>query len=475
MRNGLLVVLLLLATPVAAQDLHTRVDTALAEAGPGPRFGLVVADEAGQEIIARDPTGRYIPASNTKMFSTAAAFANLTDIDAPDAKGGAAVWMEGKDVVLIGNGDARLSSAKDCTVDCLATLADAIAAKTKRVRDVIGDDTAFPDQRWPQGMSWNNIPTRSGTGISALTLDSNEFHVIARPGRPGEAPNLELSGYYTVENSATTVSGKAADLSFDRLPFERTVRLTGTIGAEADPELVRFGIDDPAHYAAWTLAEMLKARGVKVRGKIVVRHRAAEPNDDPAIRKDTPPVVNAPQPGEIKLTPPPIAEDLKHINKVSQNLHADLVLRRVGLVRGTGSTQDGLAEVRAMLAKAGLPRTAYDFSDGSGMSTYNRISPRGMVTFLRWIAAQPWGVQYRDTLPIGGLDGTLSRRFKGTSLEGKVFAKTGTINATNALSGWMTAKSGKTLTFAFYANDVPEGVSGTKAMDAALVLIAEAN
>lgn len=109
------------------------------------------------------------------------------------------------------------------------------------------------------------------------------------------------------------------------------------------------------------------------------------------------------------------------------------------------------------------------------MSTYNRIAPRGMVTLLRWIAAQPWGAGWRETLPVGGVDGTLARRFKGTSLEGRIFAKTGSLNATSALAGYMLGKSGKLLTFAIYANDIPSGSSGTPMMDAALVAIAEAN
>jgi D-alanyl-D-alanine carboxypeptidase/D-alanyl-D-alanine-endopeptidase (penicillin-binding protein 4) len=108
-----------------------------------------------------------------------------------------------------------------------------------------------------------------------------------------------------------------------------------------------------------------------------------------------------------------------------------------------------------MLEAAGVPRTAWDLSDGSGMSSYNRVAPRGAAKMLRWIAAQPWGAAWRASLPIGGVDGTLSKRFKGTLLEGKVFAKTGTLNATNALSGYLIARSGKTLTFSTFANDVP--------------------
>jgi D-alanyl-D-alanine carboxypeptidase/D-alanyl-D-alanine-endopeptidase (penicillin-binding protein 4) len=109
------------------------------------------------------------------------------------------------------------------------------------------------------------------------------------------------------------------------------------------------------------------------------------------------------------------------------------------------------------------------------MSVYNRVAPRGMTTLLRWIAAQPWGGAFRETLPIGGVDGTLAKRFKGGPLEGRLFAKTGTLNGTNALSGYLLTKSGRTLTFSAFANDVPDGVSGTKIIDSALELIASDN
>ena len=109
------------------------------------------------------------------------------------------------------------------------------------------------------------------------------------------------------------------------------------------------------------------------------------------------------------------------------------------------------------------------------MSTYNRVAPRGVVRFLRWIDTRPWAAAWRATLPVGGVDGTLARRFRGTALESRLFAKTGGLNATTALSGYMIARSGRTLLFAFYANDIPDGASATAAMDAALVLIAEQN
>lgn len=478
-RAAMLAIALTIAAPAAAEaPLQERVEAKLAEAGSGTRFGLVVATEDGRELIAINPDGRFIPASNTKMFSTAAAFVALEGIDRADAAGGAAVRLEDgrvPNVILKGHGDARLSSAPDCVANCLAALADAVAARTRVVGDVVGDDSLFPDQRWSPGMSWNNIPSRYGTATSALTIDDNEFVIRVVPGAAGEAPRVELLPYYEVDNRVVTVATGKTEISSDRMPGSNLVRLTGTILAGDKVETLRLSIDDPAHFAAWRLKSMLVARGVKVTGKVDVRHRRPSDIDDPEKRRGAPPP-RVPEPVWLaRLTPPPLIEDLKEINKVSQNLHAELALRRAGLVAGTGSIADGIEVVERFMDEAGVPRTAWDLSDGSGMSTYNRLAPRGVIGFLRWTSAQPWGAAWRETLPIAGVDGTLSNRFKGTSLEKRLFAKTGTLNATNALSGYMIAKSGKTLIFSAYANDVPESVRATRFMDAALEMIAEAN
>jgi D-alanyl-D-alanine carboxypeptidase/D-alanyl-D-alanine-endopeptidase (penicillin-binding protein 4) len=469
------------APAVHAQTASSDPATILAEAGPGTRWGLVVTDPDGREIVAIDPDGRFMPASNTKIFTTAAAMWRMADGSFPDgANGGARVRiMPGEDgapdVVLEGMGDARLSSAKDCVTDCLAELADKLAMKVRTVRDVIGDDTAFPDERWSPGMSWNNIPTSSGTGISALTVNDNEIAATVTAGARGAPPKVSLPSYYMLENHALTVPGGEDALVYDRAPNRRTLVLSGTIGIDAKPKTFQLGVDDPAHYAAWLLRDMLVARGVKVTGDVRARHRPLLPSDDPKLRGDAPAVRPPGQSAIAQLAPAPLAEDIATINKVSQNLHAELLLRRFGRIAGTGSIADGQVVVRSMLDQAGVPPHAVSLSDGSGMSSYNRVSPRGMTTLLRWIERQPWGGEWRKTLPVGGTDGTLSRRFANTPLAGRIFAKTGTLNATNALAGYMIAASGKELVFAIYANDVPDDVRATAIMDRALLAIAAAN
>ncbi len=475
MHRSLFGVALAIAMPAIAQgppSLQQQVEARLREVGPGTRFGLVVADAQGREIVAIAPTDRFIPASNTKMFTVAAALSTLTGFDRPDVASSTTVRLEGKrrrDVVLTGYGDARLSSAPDCAVDCLATLADAVAARTGTVGTIVGDATWFPDQRWSAGMSWNNVSERSGTGVAALSLDSNELPLRITPGVVGAPPLIEVGPYLVVENRAVTVASGPTTLDVARLPFERTVRLVGTIAVGAPAETIALGIDDPAHYAAWSLERMLKARGVKVTGPVSSRYRASLPPETPL-----PALPPTPEP-LARAVPPPLEADLVKIDKASQNLHAELLLRRVGRQRGDGSVASGLAVVQSMLTGAGIPRAAYDFADGSGMSTYNRIAPRGTVAFLRWVATQPWGAQFRATLPIGGVDGTIARRFIDTPLAGRIFAKTGGLNATSALSGYMIARSGRELTFSVVANDVPQGQRAIPTIDAVLTMIAQAN
>ena len=465
-------------TSPAPVPLQTTVEQKLAEGPPGSRFGMLVTTLDGEVLVSIAPDQRFIPASNTKMFTTAIAYAELPALQQTAKGAGVRLEQAGgaTDVVLHGRGDAVLSSADDCKTDCLQTLADAVAARTRHVRNIVGDDSWFPDERWSPGMSWNNIQSRYGTGVSALTLDDNELVVKLAPGTIGAPPAIQAPGYYAIENLVTTVAGKTDDIEAFRMPNSRILRLTGTVGAEVAPMTLRYGIDDPAHYAAWRLGELLRARGVRVDGAVDVRHRALTAADDPEKRKGAAAALPVEPVMLAELPAPSLAENMVRINKESQNLHTELMLRRVSRHTGSGSIADGQAVMKKVMTEAGLPTTGYHFADGSGMSSYNRITPRAAVGLLSWIARQPWGMAWRGTLPIAGRDGTLQNRFKGTILEGKLFAKTGSLNASRALSGYLTTRSGRTLIFSALANDMPEDTDAqaTAAVDRALVAIAEA-
>ena len=248
-RAGMAAAALWLSAAAPDPGVEAAVRAALAQAPAGTRFGLVVRDAAGIEQVAIAPDDRFVPASNTKIFTTIAAFATLPVRPPDSARTG--VRIEGRDVVLVGAGDARLSSAEDCSSDCLSTLADAVAARTRVVGDVIGDDSAFPDQRWSPGMGWNNIVTRYGTGISALTLDDNELALTV--GVVDGKAVVSGSDYYRIDNRLQV--GASSAIGYDRMPGSDVLRVSGTV-AKGASERIRVGIDDPAHYAAWKLAKV---------------------------------------------------------------------------------------------------------------------------------------------------------------------------------------------------------------------------
>ena len=458
-------------TPIAlppTQNLEQRIRAIMAEVPHGSRYGVMVVDENGRTVISLNPDARFIPASNTKMFTTAAAYTVIPNMSANDTNAGTEILLarEGNknSLYLVGRGDARMSSAADCETDCLTDLAEAVAARTKSVDDIIGDATAFADDRWAQGMSWNNMMSWPGTAIGALMVDDNEVAIDITPPVNTVGPvTVEHNGYFTIGNRLASEATSDKGINYYRHPERNTALLWGNATKE---RTMRVGVDDPAHYAAWHFRKLLEERGVKVKGSVGTLYRHPDGLHSP----------RPPQATKIAaLTPPPLSEDIVRINKESQNLHAEMLLRRIGATRNDPSTNGGLAVIDQMLASAGVARTAYDFSDGSGMSTYNRVSPRAMIQFLQWTSKQPWSAQWRNSLPIAGVDGTLESRFKGPLLAGKLRAKTGTLNQSSALSGFFPTAKGKTFTFAFFVNDIPQDKSPRPQMDRVIELIASEN
>jgi len=461
----------------------------------GTRWGLVVMTMEGKELIAIRPDERFTPASNTKIFTVAAAFHRLGDLTQADPSMGTSVRVVARadgppDLLLVGGGDPMLVDGADCVRDCLSSLADMVVQNgVTRIRNVVGDDRLYPDQPWALGWSWEDLVTRSGAPTSALTVNSNEVGIVVTPGAAVGDPAVvtwrasDVRGGappYALTNEMVTVAAIEGDpdafMGLERPAGSSGIRVYGRVAVGSATRTIPVAVTIPAEAAAWRFAHLLRERGVVVEGTAQV-HRPQQPDDNPGLRKDGIAPSPAFEGGEIaRLLPPPLIEDATFLMKQSQNLHAELFLRRLGRVEGGGSVEDGLAIVGKMLDGIGVDRAGWDFSDGSGMSIYNRVTPRTVAKLLHWSTRQVWAEQFRSTFPVGGVDGTLRRRFAGTSLEGRVFAKTGTLTGVNALSGFMLTKSGKMLIFSAYANDRPSVAgSATAAMDAALVEISETN
>jgi D-alanyl-D-alanine carboxypeptidase/D-alanyl-D-alanine-endopeptidase (penicillin-binding protein 4) len=153
-----------------------------------------------------------------------------------------------------------------------------------------------------------------------------------------------------------------------------------------------------------------------------------------------------------------------------------MLLRLVGLkAKGEGSAAKGREAVTGFLQRLGVPEEGWGLADGSGMSGFDLLTPRGLVALLVAMDRHPYAAAFRDSLPIAGTDGTLERRMKGTPAEGRLVAKTGTTRLARALAGYVTTVRGERLVFAIVLNNHEgRGREATVAVDDIAVALATA-
>jgi D-alanyl-D-alanine carboxypeptidase/D-alanyl-D-alanine-endopeptidase (penicillin-binding protein 4) len=333
---------------------------------------------------------------------------------------------------------------------------------------VVGDDTYFVDEPWGQGWGWDDLQWSYGAPVSALTFNENtdELNVIEHPAGSGHtlaewAPDVD---YFTADNNMKpAAAGEEARPGLERRPGLTLVRTWGTVPAGGLH--VSLAVEDPAEFTADAFKLALLRRGIKVSGDPESRHKYASGAGDFAEEREKPLKLALVSPTTIAGAPEgrrvlgarisvPVAEDIKVINKTSQNLHAEMLLRLLGKTYGSdGSFEEGTRVVRQFLVDAGIDDNDFFLYDGSGLSAKDKISPRAFARLLAYASHQPWGAAWRETLPIAGVDGTLDHRFGNTSLKGRMWAKTGTLEEVNALSGYVTAASGRVVAFSILVNN----------------------
>lgn len=457
----------------------------------GIRWGIFVSDLDGKILLEHRADDRFIPASNTKLFTTALAFHFKDSLErfAPHFATRVALETGSADqpptLILTGFGDPALTDRTDCETRCLSHLADNIVdIGIVEVGDIVGDETWFPGEAWPPGWSWEDLQWGYGTSISALSVNDNLYALYIAPGLSlGEPADVRLlTGFetYHLSSTVTTVETVTEPLRISRPPGDKTLSLNGQVALSTPPRTLHLGIDTPALFAAERLKYALKEAGIKVSGQLRTRTKRAKSSPltsvtEPALPCS--PQLNLPHRLDdtsiARLPPPDWLSMLRDINKLSQNLYAEIMLRHIGRLCGSGTRAEGLAQLDALIAITGAPKTGHSFFDGSGMSVYNRVSPRTIGALLVYAARQDWGADWQQTFPIAGHDGGLEQRFLNTPLAGRLFAKTGTLKGVNALSGYMTARSGRRLAFSIIANDRPVSESSAiPDMDAALINIA---
>lgn len=514
-------------TPLGQQVLAITTTPAAARA----HWGIAVTALDGTPIYGLNEGEFFRPASNAKLFTTAAAMHLLgpltrltTTVQSAAMLSDGNVPKDGTihgNLVLQGVGDANLSARLfpyistaerkrraaaaqgPATVtpnplryiDLLAD--DVVRAHVKRINgDIVGDDTLWPWEPYANDWTIDDAVWGYGAPVSALTITDNQLDLTVKPAATaGKAATVELfpdTGYYQIRSTVQTVAAKSpSSIRIDRDIGSHLVRVVGTV-ALGEPYTTEIAMEDPAEFAAQALKQALESHGIKVTGRALAHHRAAvdtaEFSDEshaplPALPRyavndgNTVTICNDDCPLRVEVMSAKLSEDVVATLKVSQNLHAELLLRRLGKAYGTdGSTAQGTRVVRQFLLNAGLDGDDFVFYDGSGLSGHDLVTPRATTKLLAYATGQPWFAQWKASLPVGGEDGTLAGRFAKPPLKDHLFAKTGTLSEARALSGYVDCASGTTVIFSVMVdNHAPNTPADREAMDSIVAAIAANN
>lgn len=418
------------------------------------QWGILVVDPArGDTLYAHNAGKLFMPASNQKILTgtvalhlLGGAFRFATTVGSTGALNDGAI---AGDLVVSGSGDPSVSDAM--AHDAMAPLhaiADSLAARgVKTIRGSLarGADY-FSDASYGFGWEWDDLDYPYSAGVQELYFNEGFARIVVRGGNVAGAPvgvrTLPARSFPTVVNLARTVdAGTVTRRSPDAVRVRQDssdvggVIIEGNIAA-GDSVVLSIAHRDPNVAYLRALREALADRGITVEGNVSSR---------------VPALMTYPL---FTVMSPTLREILPAFEKPSQNQIGEILLKTIGRQRtGVGRADSGAVAVRAQLLAWGAPDDGFVVRDGSGLSRHDVVSPETLVKALAAIRSDTAFSAFYDALPIAGVDGTISNRMKGTTAQGNVHAKTGTLDMVRSLSGYVTTPNKEQLIFSVLANN----------------------
>ncbi|HEV2471860.1 MAG TPA: D-alanyl-D-alanine carboxypeptidase/D-alanyl-D-alanine-endopeptidase, partial [Chthonomonadales bacterium] len=471
----------LLVCPAAfAEDCGNGPDPALVKAidralaVPGLEMGLqgvvVLSLRSNSILYERNANHVFLPASNNKLLTSAAAMVALghsfafrtslfrTGVVDP---GGT---LNGN-LILKGDGDPILLPGD------LRTMAhDVFQAGIRRVNGkLLYDASIFDDQYYGDSWAWDDMPYYYSAQISGLNVNRNLLDVRVSagptPGAPVDVTITPTDKYTLLQSTGVTGKPKSkSTIEIGRILGKNIITVTGSLPIDAAPKdepYIGVTVERPERYAAFLMLAYLKKTGIDVTGGYGAG--------------------SVPSSGATEITchySPTLPEILRRMNKPSDNLIAECLLKRVGAKmrgQGTGGAYGtGALAAREIFRKIGLDLTRLHQADGSGLSRENFVSPRNLVTLLAYLRTRSDFQDLYVSLPIVGVDGGLENRMKGTPAVGNCHAKTGYVSFALSLSGYVSTLDGDPLAFSILMNSHLGAIKDARdAQDKIVTLLSE--
>jgi len=412
------------------------------------RWGILIQPLSSTTILySRDAQKYFIPASNVKLLTTAAALQKL----GANFRIRTSVYSgENGNLYIAGRGDPSITETQ------LKSLASQLKQRgISRVNDLIGDDSYFQGNAVNPNWEWEDAQAGYGAPINSLMFNQNAIELILSPQSIGQPLKVtfaqpKLTNQWQIQNNSVTVGQNESEFVEVGRDFDRpAIRVSGQLKAGAESESAYVAVINPANNFLQHFQQALAAEGIAVKQALLAS----------SYRNFTQELAT--------VESPPMAELVKETNRESNNVYAEVLLRLLGKVTGilpvsqlqTGkmpvpqedTIEVGLKELKTALTQLGVNPNSYILADGSGLSRHNLISPEALVQTLRLMANSPTASFYRASLAVAGESGTLKNRFI-TPNRVILQAKTGTLSGVSALSGYVEVPNYEPLVFSIIVN-----------------------
>ena len=403
------------------------------------RWGILIQPlSSTATLYSRDSQKYFIPASNVKLLTTAAALQKL----GADFRIKTSVYSgENGDLYIAGRGDPSITETQ------LKSLAQQLKQRgISGVNRLIGDDSYFQGNAVNPNWEWEDAQAGYGAPINSLIFNQNAIELLLSPqaiGQPLKVTFAEpkLTNQWQIQNNSVTVAQNESEFIAVGRDFDRSaIRVSGQLKVGAASESAYVAVVNPANNFVQQFQQVLAAEGIPVKQTLVASTYSNFNRELAAVES------------------PALAELVKETNRESNNLYAEVLLRLLGKVTAQmpvpqeDTSQIGLKELKTALTQLGVNPNSYKLADGSGLSRHNLISPEALVQTLRLMANSPAASIYRASLPVAGESGTLKNRINTTPNRVILQAKTGTLSGVSALSGYIEVPNYEPLVFSIIVN-----------------------
>ncbi len=447
-------------TLICPAQLGTRIDAMLDRPQLSrSHWGILIQTSfESHTLYSRNAQQYFVPASNAKLLTTAAALHQLGS----QFRIRTSVYGSGDGSLrVVGRGDPSLTDTQ------LRELAQQLSRQgIRQVSQLIVEDNYFHGSGVNPSWEWGDVQADYGAAVNSLILNQNAVtlkllpQALGQPLRAIWADPTEMMRWQIENDTITSGPTEPASITVSRNLANSVLQITGHLAVNSQPEPVALAVLEPAKNFLQHFRRTLAAEGITVAQALVADGSGNEPVTH-KYRQILDLIRVHLRPSAFRelaaIESPPLSQLLVETNQNSNNLYAEALLRALGAnvsntPTSTDSIEVGLRVERATLTELGVDPGGYVLADGSGLSRHNLVSPEAIVQTLKAMSKSPEAVVYRASLPVAGISGTLQNRFRDTPAQGILQAKTGTMSEIVSISGYLDAPHYEPLVFSMIVN-----------------------